>query len=99
APFDGRHAERYPFFLEFLFVHGADFRQLVFMLEQVTALVLADRRHPRMADFAETAPQCHMPSGLAACGEVMMEPTFRRDEEASPLPIEAHELSSRRPHQ
>src|SRR4026209_2171697 len=87
SAFHGLHAKGNPFLLQFGFVHGANFRRLVLVFEQMAALMLAQVRPPGMTHLAETAPEREMASGFLAGGKMMVVPAFRRHKQASRLPI------------
>jgi hypothetical protein len=62
------------------------------MFQQVATFMLAQVRPRGMADVAQPPAQSKMARGLCARGEVMMVLAFRRNEQASRLPVDAHEF-------
>ena len=86
-PFDGLHAKRNAFPCQFRFVHGANFRRLVLVFEQMSPFMFAKIWPPGMTDLPEPTPERKMASGLFTGGKVVVVPAFRRHEQTSRPPI------------
>src|SRR5919108_2181212 len=65
----------------------------------MAAFTFAQIGPPRIAHLPQPAAQRQMTGWFFARREVVMIPAFRRDEQASRLPIDAHEFSTRLPHE